>query len=208
MVDRISEFRGPVELGESIVGDGEGLFATEDLETGTILLVCKPFAALYLRPEEKEAFLLSMSTHEHLVGVMANKIWLDPALGRDLYKLWAGPDLKPLTDDEDLEMSKVDIARITKICDYNITISYGDAEDEESCISDGIWLPSAKINHSCVDANVTLCHHDSALVTLVTTFKQVKKGEEILTSYSDPLNPMSSKNYVETHGEYRAYNGL
>ncbi|OXA61355.1 uncharacterized protein LOC110856199 [Folsomia candida] len=200
MVDRISEFRGPVELGESIVGDGEGLFATEDLETGTILLVCKPFAALYLRPEEKEAFLLSMSTHEHLVGVMANKIWLDPALGRDLYKLWAGPDLKPLTDDEDLEMSKVDIARITKICDYNITISYGDAEDEESCISDGIWLPSAKINHSCVDANVTLCHHDSALVTLVTTFKQVKKGEEILTSYSDPLNPMSSKNYVETHG--------
>ncbi|OXA61356.1 uncharacterized protein LOC110843626 [Folsomia candida] len=198
MADRISEFLGPIELGKSKICDGDGLFATEDLEPGTILLVGKPFSALYVPPEDKEAFLLNTTTHSYHIGVIANKIWLDPDLGRDLYKLWAGPDLKPLLDNADPKITKVDIARINKICDYNVAFSYGDLEKEETYISEGVYPSASKINHSCIDANVIYAHHDSSLVMTITTFKQVKKGEEILMSYVDV--PLPSEDFMEIYG--------
>ncbi|OXA64464.1 uncharacterized protein LOC110843117 [Folsomia candida] len=197
MLDRIYEFVGAIEFGnaKSEIGECQGAFATQDLEPGTILLVSKPFAGLYVRPEEKKTFLLNTSTHEHLVGLMANKIRLDPDLGRDLYKLWAGPDLKFLTDKED-PVKKVDIARIRNICHFN-TRGY---KDDDTFISCGVYIPSSKINHSCIDANVMYHHHDVSLIMMVTTFKKVKKGEEILMSFVNPLKPSGGRNTMESTG--------
>lgn len=93
MVDLISEFRGPIQLGPSPISN-QGLFATEDLEPDTLLMVCKPFAGLYVDSARKTEFSFNCTCHEYLVGVITNKIWLDPDLARDLYTLWAGPDLK------------------------------------------------------------------------------------------------------------------
>ncbi|OXA44637.1 uncharacterized protein LOC110857736 [Folsomia candida] len=203
MVDRVPEFRGHVQLKKSKICNGEGLFATQDLEPGTIILVCKPFAGLYVNPQEEKAFRESTTTKQFLVGVMANKIWLDPLLGHDLYALWAGPELKTLTDNEDTKMTKVDIARIKKICNFNFTENVVDKEDydddeaeAEDFISCGVWIPVSKINHSCIDANVMFVHHDSTLVMMVTTFKKVKKGEEILMSYIDPFLPLEKRNFI------------
>ncbi|OXA64465.1 hypothetical protein Fcan01_00367 [Folsomia candida] len=104
-----------LQLGKSSIGEGDGYFATQDLEPGTVLLISKPFAALYVSPREKSAFSFNTSTLKYIVGVMANKIRLDPSLGRDLYKMWAGPDLKSLIDNEDSKITKVNVARIKKI---------------------------------------------------------------------------------------------
>ncbi|OXA44798.1 uncharacterized protein LOC110857668 [Folsomia candida] len=201
MVDRISEFRGPIVLQPSKIGEGDGLFATQDLEPGSILLVCKPFAAVFVTPKEKWTFTFNTTPHEYLVGVMANKIWLDPHLGRDLYTLWAGPELKILTD-KDSNVTKVDIARIENIYAYNCIEDFEvtDPSNEDEFISCGVWIPSSKINHSCVDANVVCRHHDSGMVMMVTTFKKVKKGEEILMSYVDPLLPLCKRNFMESYG--------
>ncbi|XP_035702435.1 uncharacterized protein LOC118433986 [Folsomia candida] len=194
LVDRISEFRGPVEIGKSSFAEGEGLFATQDLEPGTILLVGKPFAGVYVDPQEKPTFSLNTVTHEYLVGVMANKIRLDPDLGRDIYKLWAGPDLKSLTDN-DVNITKVDIARIRNIC--NINYRGRNSDRAATFISCGVWIPPSKINHSCIDVNVMYHHHDISLIMMVTTFKKVKKGEEILASYIEALEPLERKKCME-----------
>ncbi|OXA45002.1 uncharacterized protein LOC110857146 [Folsomia candida] len=199
MVDRIAEFRGPIQLKKSKICKGEGLFATQDLEPGTVLLVCKPFAGLYVNPEEKKTFLDSTTPNEYLVGVMANKIWLDPQLGRDLYALFAGPELKTSTDNEDPKMRKVDIARIRQICSFNFTGSSCSKEENEKFISCGVWIPASKINHNCIDANVMYVHHDSSLVMMVITFRKVKKGEEILMSYVDAMQPLERRDFMKSH---------
>ncbi|OXA44970.1 uncharacterized protein LOC110857289 [Folsomia candida] len=203
MVDRIPEFRGHVQLEKSKICDGEGLFATQDLELGTIILFCKPFAGLYVNPEEEKAFKQTTPTNQYLIGIVANKIWLDPQLGRDVYALWAGPKLKTLTDNEDPKMRKVDIVRISKICHFNFTGNNLDEDvtDCEDFISCGVWIPVSKINHSCIDANVIYFHHDTSLVMMVTTFKEVKKGEEILMSYINPFLPLERRNFM-SHGAF------
>ncbi|XP_035711243.1 uncharacterized protein LOC110854505 [Folsomia candida] len=194
MAERISEYRGPLRLGPSSIGEGEGLFATQDLAVGTVLLVCKPFAGLYVKSKDTKAFSENASPHEYLVGTMANKIWLDPQLGREIYTLWAGPELKSLKDD-DPKITKVDIDRITKI--YHANFARADADAFISC---GVWIPPSKINHSCVDANVMIGHHETSLVMTVTTFKEVKNGDEIVASYVDPVRPFPERNFMESHG--------
>ncbi|XP_035708342.1 uncharacterized protein LOC118435920 [Folsomia candida] len=138
------------------------------------------------------------------VGTVANKIWLDPLLGRDLYTLWAGPELKSLTDKNDPKITKVDINRIWKICRLNITCcsSCEGRDDADDFISAGVWIPSSKINHDCVDANVMFGHHDSALVMMVTTFKEVKKGEEIVASYAPGMMPLSERDFMLSHSGF------
>ncbi|OXA54191.1 uncharacterized protein LOC110850500 [Folsomia candida] len=200
MIDRISEYRGPVELGPSKIGEGEGLFATQDLPVGTVLLVCKPFAGLYVKSTKKKEFSLSTNPYKYLVGTMANKIWLDPLLGRDIYALWAGPELKSLTDKNDPKITKVDIARLTKICSFNVTNNNFTREDIDAFISAGVWISPSKINHSCVDANVMYPHHETSLVMMVTTFKEVKKGEELVSSYVPGMMPLSERDFMQSHG--------
>lgn len=46
-------------------------------------------------------------------------------------------------------------------------------------------------------------HHDSALVMMVTTFKEVKKGEEIVASYAPGMMPLSERDFMLSHsGEF------
>ncbi|OXA64713.1 Protein STIP1 [Folsomia candida] len=204
MMDRISEFRGPIQLAKSKIGEGEGLFATQDLEPGEVLLVCRPFAAVFVPSEEHKTFSLNSTTRAYLVGLIANKIRLDPELGRDIYTMWAGPDLKSLTENEDLKMTKVDITRIENICKFNSTSVGSGVETGERFISTGVWISSSKINHSCIDSNAMYRNHDSSLIMMVTTFKRVKKGEEILVSYVDAMRPLPMRNFMETHGRVAA----
>ncbi|OXA45035.1 SET and MYND domain-containing protein 5 [Folsomia candida] len=203
MADRIAEFRGPIQLGKSKVCDGEGIFASEDLEVGTHLLICTPFAGLYVEAGKTKEFTFNTSPPEYLIGSIANKIWLDPQLGHEFYSLWAGPDLKSLTMDNEEDakkMGRVDIGRIKNISKYNFTGTLYNENDDEDFISGGVWIPSSKINHSCIDANAAYRPHDSSLIMMVTTFKKVKKGEEIITSYLDAFHPFSARNFMESHG--------
>ncbi|XP_035711095.1 uncharacterized protein LOC110854503 [Folsomia candida] len=199
MLDRISEYRGPLRLGPSNIGKGEGLFATEDLAVGTVLIVCKPFAGLYVQGEEKEEFSINTNCYKYLVGTMANKIWLDPQLGREIYTLWAGPELKSLEDD-DPKIEKVDMARLEKIYFFNVTNTGFAGQCADHFISAGIWIPQSKIIHSCVDANVMIGVHESSLVMMGTTFKEVKQGEEIVSSYVPPMLPFWERDFMESHG--------
>lgn len=104
--------------------------------------------------------------------------------------------------DESKTPTKVDMARIHQICKFNFTGTRCFDEKDDTFISCGVWVGSSKINNSCIDANVTCVHHDSGLVMMVTTFKAVKKGEEILTSYVDPMLSLTKERNFELSGRF------
>lgn len=87
------------------------------------------------------------------------------------------------------------MARIYGICRTNTFANSGDSYPEVEK-SVGLWLFPAYVNHQCVGGNSTWKIFSDFL--FIRTFRQVKKGEEVLVSYVSPAFPFRARTEVLT----------
>lgn len=192
--DELAEFVGPV-LVKNTLTKGRGLFATDAIKAGQLLLASKAFAYVV---DDSTNFLFNLNIDEasgrkslndrsqtQLVSEIVHILKENPEKMEGLYKLYAGPEFS-CSRNEPFESHgrDIDMKRIKAICSYN---QFGNGNffipgKERDC---GVWLSPSFINHSCVDANCTWYYRKDFL--FVFAFHDIAEGEEILISYVLPL---------------------
>ncbi|XP_035700977.1 uncharacterized protein LOC118433765 isoform X1 [Folsomia candida] len=180
---------GPFTL-TNVADKGRGVHATHDIPAGTPLLCTRAFgyftqnsipSELYLSHnfDSKSAYM--KPGHDQIVAQIANKIRMEPSLGKVIYALTAGKDLGHLNQDHG-HISCLDMKRIDRIVSINW---FGTDELEEGDRQySGIWVMPSFFNHSCSEANVVWYVYENYMVMRTTT--QVKKGDEMLVHYINP----------------------
>lgn len=164
----VADYFGPLEL-VNVPGKGRGLIATEDIASGQLIIASKAFAIKF---QHDNPILL--------LPVIDGLLKKNPETVVELYKLYAGPELgflepdasslseKDLTD----EKWKADPKRIMNIIKYN----------GFSCQGVGVWIEPSFINTDCLHFNCIYCDYGDVL--LVRAVRDIKKGDEILVTYT------------------------
>lgn len=203
--DELAEFVGPVIV-KNTATKGRGLFATDAIQAGQLIMGSKAFARIVdNRPEE--FFLNTRFEHKsgrkstkdraqtQLIAEVAHILKEDPEKCQEVYNLYSGPEFSnhlPIG----AHGSVIDMKKIEAICLYN-QFGKGQAgvirvKERES----GLWLSPSYINHSCVDANSSWFTRGDFL--FVFAFHNIAKDEEILISYMPPT--VKRTTFFETHG--------
>ncbi|CDZ96391.1 Predicted histone tail methylase containing SET domain [Phaffia rhodozyma] len=96
----VAEYAGPVKVGLS-PGRGRGLFLTEDVKAGQLLILSKPFAAVYKTDLGPDQSLFSCNLHTNTIDIATQSYLTQPVLAHikddpSAYKafscLYAGPE--------------------------------------------------------------------------------------------------------------------
>lgn len=202
--DELADFVGPVIV-KNTSTKGRGLFATDAIKAGQLILASKAFARVVV--DRSDGFFMNMcwnqkSDEKHLkdrsqtqlITEIVHILKENPEKCRELYNLYAGPEynshMEPIDDNHSYG---IDVQRIEAICLYNQFGSgnvglVSDNEKERSC---GLYLSPSYINHSCVDGNSVWYWKKDFL--FVSAFHDIAKDEEILISYVPPVKEKSQK---------------
>lgn len=172
--DFTPDYVGPIEFRPNSTS-GRGVFATEDIQPGQVILLHRTFAEvdgfgkfdLYDEPEVEKRRVLG---YYDLFGTITNKIAFAPELGPDVYKLWAGEAMRTLNVN-DSENKKVNVKRIQEIIIRHK--KYYSATMNPAFTTSNMSL----MNHSCTEANVMTSHVSNWIFNSATKF--VRKGQEI-----------------------------
>ncbi|GBE79899.1 hypothetical protein BKA93DRAFT_776723 [Sparassis latifolia] len=204
----IADYQGSIEVrAMANRGGGRGIVATKDIAVGEVLLVSKPFVAIYDSDlSEKEVtmnvdFLAGVSSEPTRSAVIARaveKIYGNPDLHDQVFDLYSGvdypaappsyPPAKPTepTVVNPLEPNvNIDISCLEAICTFNCFNPFPirpfdtPAPDEDS--PTGLYLLPSLFNHSCL-SNATWCCVGDALV--VRAAANVTAGTEITIPYT------------------------
>lgn len=196
--DFTAEYFGPLEFRPNATS-GRGLFATEDIQPGDIISFQRPFAHCdgFIRddgfvPDENynESDRRQLEDYE-LSGIIANKIAFSPDLGPEIYKLWAGEELKIL-DANDPENRNVNIQRIRKIVGIHST-TY-------STNINATLTPSIQfMNRSCTEANAIPNWTQNWIINRAS--KPIKKDQEILNNFGSSVPRLAERSqYAKDRG--------
>lgn len=195
----LAEYAGTIIVKDS-PNKGRGLFATETIKAGQLILASRAFAHVVVSNQvgiflnsKGEKFLKSRSQTQ-LVTSIAQILNDCPERSSEFYSLYGGVNYSNKASSTDL--LQVDITRIEEICRYN---SFGQGGFDSATKDDvsGIWIMPSFINHSCVDANSSWMRNGNFL--FVRAFNDISKGDEILISYLSPFNNDLHKN-IEKYG--------
>ncbi|KAG9451371.1 hypothetical protein H6P81_011336 [Aristolochia fimbriata] len=203
----LAEYIGPVQIKESENG-GRGLFATKNVEAGTLLLVTEALGVgRAILPETGDDSI--GSAHLAMWKDFVEKI-LDASAKckRTLGLIYA---LSTGEDDRDLEVPEMNLfrpdaedlffrdekphtGRILKILDVNSLIEHSVSANVLGKNSEyrgvGLWVLPSFINHAC-NPNARRLHVGDHV--LVHTSRDVKAGEEISFAYFDVLLPLKKR---------------
>lgn len=166
---------------------GRGLFATEDLRMGDLILCEKAFMAAH--PSDR--------TPRSTVPVWLDsvqKVVDNPSQSKDLLGLYAGePHTSPIPAPIMDGVPVVDTFRVSRILDLNgfsYTVgreshAYGTSAmmTRESPKSTGLWIRVANANHACLSNAVRSFVGD---MIILRAARDIKNGEEITISYQKP----------------------
>jgi tetratricopeptide (TPR) repeat protein len=184
----------------SIKHKGRGWVAKQDIPAHTLLMVSKAFHVVFVN-EVPLGFSIDWAnrcantpTQSELVTFITQKITADPNLGREFYKLYAGPNYPSVNKLEDQEALSVDIDRIENIVKYNAfnpddmwglsKISERESLDKNGT---GLWILPSYFNHTCLDFNVVRIFWGDLM--FIRSIRAIKKDEELTFSYVDPMLP-------------------
>ncbi|KAL0385821.1 UNVERIFIED_CONTAM: Anaphase-promoting complex subunit [Sesamum radiatum] len=200
-----AEYVGAVEIRKSEIS-GRGLFATKNVESGTLLLVTKATAvdrAIMPQDSGENAQLVIWKNFIDKVVESATKCSEIKSL---ISKLSAGEDEENLEVPEigifrpEAEMSsgisedKLDMGRMLSILDVNSMLEDAISAKVLGKNADyhgvGLWILASFINHSC-DPNVRRLHIGDHVV--VHAARDVKAGEELTFAYFDVLSPLNNR---------------
>ncbi|KAL3501440.1 hypothetical protein ACH5RR_035889 [Cinchona calisaya] len=204
-IPELAEYFGGVEIKKSEIS-GRGLFATKNIDSGTLLLVTKAIAAERgILPQEdldENAQLVMWKNFVDKVVESARKC------SRTYYlvcMLSTGenendrevPEIdlfRPEAEENRFSDEDLDVERILSILDVNSVV--------EGAISSkvlgknnyyhgvGLWLLASFINHSC-EPNARRLHVGDHVI--VHASRDVKAGEELTFAYFDVLQPLSNR---------------
>ncbi|KAI0375881.1 hypothetical protein BV20DRAFT_933313 [Pilatotrama ljubarskyi] len=185
-------------------GGGRGMVATQDLKTGDLLLVAKPFVSVYASDLPTNQFvvtldLLSKSSMERtdslLLACLVEKIYGNPDSHDEVFHLYAGseypappvhyPPPRSTPVEVDLLEPKVDIdiAQLEAICTYNNFCPFrldGPRVDEVAKPA-GLYTLASMFNHSCIANAIWYCIGD---LMIIRAAEPIKAGTEVTIPYS------------------------
>lgn len=202
-----AEYIGPVQIKKSEIR-GRGLFATKNIDAGTLVLVTKAVATERgILPDQNldgNAQLVMWKNFTEKVIDSAAKCLRT----RDLISTLSSGE-----DEDELEVpeinlfkpesehivgypnEKLDVNRILSILDVNSLVEDAISSKVLGKNSDyygvGLWVLASFINHSCVP-NARRLHVGDYLI--VHASRDVKAGEEITFAYFDVLSPLDKRN--------------
>ncbi|KAI0335693.1 hypothetical protein GY45DRAFT_1350859 [Cubamyces sp. BRFM 1775] len=199
-----ADFFGPIEVKcMAHRGGGRGVVTTQDVKTGDLLLVTKPFASVYAPDLPNDHFtvtldLLSRTKRERtdslLLSRIIEKIYGNPDLRDEVFDLYAGrgypapPDTYPPPAASavpvDLLHPKVDIdiAQLEAICTYNNFCPFrldGPQMDKEAQPA-GLYTSASMFNHSCLANATWYCIGD---IMIVRAAEPIPTGTEVTIPY-------------------------
>lgn len=203
----LAEFVGSVQIKRSEIS-GRGLFATKNIDAGTLVLVTKAIAIersiLGGKDLSEEAQLVMWKDFIDKVSDFVGKCYRT----RDLIsKLSSGEDeesleipdiaiFKPETSKQSSEINeKIDMGKLLAVLDVNSLTEDAVSANvlgrkKNDYYGVGLWLLPSFINHSCCP-NARRLHVGDYLI--VHASKDIKANEEITFAYFDPLSPLHKR---------------
>ncbi|KAL1569917.1 methyltransferase [Salvia divinorum] len=203
----LAEYIGPVEIKKSEIS-GRGLFATRNVESGTLMVVTRAVAvdrAIMPQDSGENAHLVIWKNFIDKVVETAKKCehvsslisFLSTGECEDERALEA-PDMEVFRSEAEVGIGnvggRVDNERLRSILDVNSVLEdaisakiLGKNADYQGV---GLWILASFINHSC-DPNVRRVHVGDYMV--VHAARDVKAGEELTLAYFDVLAPREKR---------------
>ncbi|KAH7731125.1 TPR domain protein [Aphelenchoides avenae] len=190
----VADFLGPVEISD-VHGKGKGLVASRTIKKGTLLIVSKAFSLACENEWEDGRTFAQVTVGKandvskiHLInsiGVIQG-LQRNPHRAAELYALYAG-DLPRGTN---IPEGIIDAGRIERICCYNSFTPVGPRAGSvaEPSSAAGLWTIPSFVNHACIENAERVFFGD---VMVVHAIQDLKKGEEIVWSYTDALDSFS-----------------
>ncbi|XP_058096383.1 methyltransferase FGSG_00040 [Magnolia sinica] len=213
----LAEYVGPVQIKRS-ENCGRGLFATKDLEAGTLLIMTKPVAigrAILPEPGDDSGDCARMVMWKDFVNKILDAAKRCRKTLQLIYALSTGedeeglevPDLnlfRPETEESCFSEEKPDMGRILKILDVNSLTEDGTCAKtlgkKSGFYGVGLWILASFVNHSC-NPNARRLHIGDHMA--IHASRDVKAGEEITFAYFDVLEPLKKRRELsKTWGFY------
>ncbi|XP_057421829.1 methyltransferase FGSG_00040 [Lotus japonicus] len=202
----LAEHIGAVEIKKSEIS-GRGLFATKNIDAGSLILVTKAIAIERSLLNEgkdlsEDAQLVIWKNFVDKVSEFIRKCHKTRSL---IGRLSIGenedglevPDVdlfRPQNVEDVESIEEIDMVKLLAILDVNSltedAVSANILRKQNDCYGVGLWLLPAFINHSCCP-NARRLHVGDYLI--VHASKDLKAGEEITFAYLDPLSPLNKR---------------
>ncbi|CAJ0894566.1 5165_t:CDS:2 [Entrophospora sp. SA101] len=186
---------------------GRGWVAKCDIPEGTLLMVSKAFKAIFAYEVpfsfniDASSKSMNTGTQNELIAYIAQRLTDEPDLRKEIYKLYSGPDLAPISKRDENALHSVDINRIEKIVKYNTfsLLSYEQVSEYVEGMSlldvekngTALWILPSYFNHACVDNNVSWVGFGDLMI--LRTSRLVLKGEELVLSYCSSDSPYEER---------------
>ena len=202
----LAEYIGAVQISKSLIG-GRGLFATKNIDAGTLVLVTKAIATERgILPSEDSGENAQLVMWKNFIDKVTSSIAKCPRTCNLISTLSIGEDeeglevpdislFRPEAEEESSYLDKkLDMASILNILDVNSLV-----EDAVSAkvlgknsgyYGVGLWILASFINHSC-SPNARRLHVGDYV--MVHASRDVKAGEEITFAYYDVLLPLEKR---------------
>lgn len=172
---------------------GRGLFATKNIEHGSVVMVEKAFCAHFADNLGKEYSVLINTdtdrvyygTHAECLYEAIDKMRRNPSQASEFFDLFDGGKFEGkqvISLDGTVVLDAFQVQAIAELSGFKCPSIRSSPDNEEprggeSC---GIWLRAAYMNHSCVPNTTGAFIGD---MMIVRAARDIKAGEEILTSY-------------------------
>jgi len=181
----LAEYIGAVQIRKSGIS-GRGLFATKNIDAGTLVLVTKAIATERgILPSEDSGENAQLVMWKNFILRVADSLTKCPRTCNLMNTLWTGEDedglevpdislFRPEAEENGQSNEKPDMARVLSILDVN------------SLVEDAVSF----INHSC-SPNARRLHVGDYV--MVHTSGDVEAGEEITLTYYDALSPFNKR---------------
>ncbi|KAL6547081.1 hypothetical protein OROMI_022802 [Orobanche minor] len=204
-IPEFAEYIGAAEIKKSEIS-GRGLFATKNVESGTLMLVTKAVAvdrAIMPRASDENAHLVIWKRFiDKVVETAKKRSELDFLISNLSSSENEGslgiPEIGIFRPEADLSSGdsceKLDIEKMLSILDVNAILEDANSAKVLGKNADyqgvGLWILASFINHSC-EPNVRRLHIGDHVI--VHASRDVKAGEELTFAYFDVLLPLNKR---------------
>ncbi|XWS69683.1 hypothetical protein CRYUN_Cryun04dG0200000 [Craigia yunnanensis] len=201
----LAEYIGPVQVKRSEIS-GRGLFATKNIDAGTLVLVTKAIAierGILGGEDSGENAQLVMwknfidKVKEAVTKCQRTQILINMLSTCENEEGLEVPDMsffKPEVEKKGCSKKKLDMDKILSILDVNSLVEEAVSAKVLGKNSDfygvGLWLLASFINHSC-NPNSRRLHVGDYVI--VHASRDIKAGEEITFMYFDTLSPLDKR---------------
>ncbi|TKY58895.1 putative protein lysine methyltransferase SET5 [Spatholobus suberectus] len=206
-VQELAEHIGAVEIKKSEIS-GRGLFATKNIDSGSVMLVTKATAmerSIIMGGVQDLSEDAQLAMWKNFIDKVCDFVGKCPKTRGLINRLSCGdnedelevPDVglfRPESVERDGFEVGIDMVKLVGILDVNSltedAVSANVLRRGNDCYCVGLWLLPSFINHSCCP-NARRLHVGDYLV--VHASKDMKAGEEVTFGYFDPLCGLSKR---------------